>query len=250
MTDFILQTTGLKRSFAGIRAVDGVDLAVRRGSIHAVIGPNGAGKTTLFNLLTKFLEPTEGRILLRGEDITAAGPAQIASLGMVRSFQISSVFTRLTALQNVRVALMRRGGHSFHFWRSHRDLDRHNQRAMELLAAVGLERWAHERAARLPYGRKRALEIATTLALEPDVLLLDEPLAGMGQEDVEQVAALIKSLAGPRTVLLVEHNLKVIAQLADVITVMARGRVIAEGPYATVSQNPEVRSAYLGSSHA
>lgn len=250
MTDVILQTSGLGRSFGGIRAVQDVNLSVRRGTIHAVIGPNGAGKTTLFNLLTKFLPPSDGRIVLDGVDITSAGPSQIAALGMVRSFQISSVFTRLTALQNVRVALMRSGGESFHFWRPHRDLERYNPRALELLRLVGLERWADVRAAHLPYGRKRALEIATTLALEPEILLLDEPLAGMGQEDVEQIALLVKSLAGRRTIVIVEHNLKVIAQLSDTITVMARGRVIVEGTYAEVSRHPDVRSAYLGSAHA
>lgn len=250
MSEIILQTTALCRNFAGVKAVDNVNFHVRRGDIHALIGPNGAGKTTFFNLLTKFIPPSSGQIYWKGQDVTSTGASEVAKLGMVRSFQISSVFPRLSVLQNVRVALLRQSGEAFSFWRSHRALERFDPRARELLEQVGLERFADERAARLPYGRKRALEIATTLALEPELLLLDEPLAGMGHEDVEQVASLIKSLAPTRTIVVVEHNLKVIERLADTITVLARGRVIAEGPYESVSRNGEVRTAYLGTSHA
>lgn len=250
MSNILLQTTALRRTFAGVAAVDDVNFQVRPGQIHALIGPNAAGKTTFFNLLTKFLPPSSGQIHWKGQDITSAGASDVAQLGMVRSFQISSVFPKLSALQNVRVALLRQSTDAFAFWRSPRALERFDEPARELLAQVGLERFAHERAARLPYGRKRALEIATTLALDPELLLLDEPLAGMGQEDVEQVASLIKSLAPKRTIVIVEHNLKVIERLADTITVLARGRIIAEGSYATVSRNADVRAAYLGNSHA
>lgn len=249
-SDIVLRTAGLRRSFGGFNAVDGVSIDIIRGQIHAIIGPNGAGKTTMFNMLTKFLSPTAGQIQLDGVDITHVGPAQVASLGMVRSFQISSTFGRLSALQNVRIALMRAGNSSFRFWRSHRDMDQYNDEARKLLAKVGLESWAERPAASLPYGRKRALELATTLALDPKVLLLDEPTAGMGQEDIETIVALVKSLARRKTIVIVEHNLKVISSLADTISVMVRGKVIAEGDYDAVSRHPDVRSAYLGSAHA
>ncbi|KRB49083.1 ABC transporter ATP-binding protein [Rhizobium sp. Root708] len=248
-TDFILQTRELRRDFGGFRAIDGVSLDIRRGQIHAIIGPNGAGKTTTFNMLTKFLAPTAGSITLDGIDITSAGPAQVASLGMVRSFQISSTFGRLTALQNVRIALLRAANETHQFWRSSDHMNKHNDRAMQLLGQVGLETWAHHPAALLPYGRKRALELATTLALDPKILLLDEPTAGMGQEDIQTISRLVKSLAGRKTIVIVEHNLKVISELADRISVMVRGRVVCEGDYATVSANPDVKAAYLGSAH-
>ncbi len=249
MDQIILQARGICRDFGGFRAVDDVNLDVKAGQIHAIIGPNGAGKTTMFNLLTKFLPPSAGQIILDGADITHSGPADVASHGMVRSFQISSTFGRLTALQNVRVALMRPGGGTFRFWATHRDMDRYNERAFELLSAVGLETWAHTQASSMPYGRKRALELATTLALEPKVLLLDEPMAGMGQEDIETITTLIRSLSGAKTIIIVEHNLKVVSSLADTISVMVRGRVVAEGDYKTVSSDPNVKAAYLGSSH-
>jgi branched-chain amino acid transport system ATP-binding protein len=247
--DDILVTEGLSKTFGGFTAVSGVDLRVRRGSIHALIGPNGAGKTTCFNMLTKFLEPSRGRILYDGHDITAAKPADVARLGLVRSFQISAVFPHLTALQNVRVALQRQRGDSFDFWRSKRVLHVLDGRARELLADVGLAEFADVLAGEMPYGRKRALEIATTLALDPQMLLLDEPMAGMGQEDVARVVALIKRISAKRTVLMVEHNLQVVAHLSDTITVLTRGRVLAEGDYASVSANAEVREAYLGVGH-
>lgn len=250
MTDTILETSGLTREFAGFVAVDGVTLSVRTGSIHALIGPNGAGKTTCFNLLTKFLAPTRGRILFKGRDITRLAPAQVARLGLVRSFQISAVFPRLTALENVRVALQRARGASFDFWRSERVLDVFNDRAMALLADVGLDGMADTVAGMLPYGRKRALEIATTLALDPEMLLLDEPTAGMGHEDVDRVVQLIRRIRTGRTILMVEHNLSVVEGLCDIITVLTRGKVLAEGDYATVSADPEVVSAYLGTAHA
>ena len=248
--EFILETHGLTKEFAGFFAVRDVALKVRRGSIHALIGPNGAGKTTCFNLLTKFLRPSAGQILYKGQDITALAPADVARLGLVRSFQISAVFPHLTALENVRVALQRQHGASFDFWHNERLLGSLNGRARELLESVGLAEFEDAIAVELPYGRKRALEIATTLALEPEMLLLDEPTAGMAHEDVERIAALIKRVAADRTVLMVEHNLNVVAKLSDVITVLSRGEIIAEGDYRSVSGHPEVIKAYLGSEHA
>jgi branched-chain amino acid transport system ATP-binding protein len=248
--DYIIETRGLVREFKGFVAVNGVDLKVRRGAIHALIGPNGAGKTTVFNLLTKFLEPSRGQILYQGRDITRAKPAALAREGMVRSFQISATFPHLTVLENVRVALQRELGTSFHFWRSEASLAALNERALALLEAVGLEGFEASAAGELPYGRKRALEIATTLALDPKMMLLDEPTAGMGHEDVGRVAELIKRVAAERTVLMVEHNLSVVADLSDTITVLARGQILAEGSYEEVSTNPEVREAYMGTGAA
>ena len=248
--EIILETRNLTKEFAGFVAVSGINLRVVRGSIHALIGPNGAGKTTCFNLLTKFMRPTGGEIIYNGRDITALAPADVARLGLVRSFQISAVFPHLTVLENVRIALQRRRGGSFDFWRSKRVLDAFNERAMSLIADVGLALFAHAPAVELPYGRKRALEIATTLALDPEMLLLDEPTAGMGQEDISRISALIKTVAADRTVLMVEHNLSVVADLSDCITVLTRGRVLAEGDYATVSADANVREAYLGVGHA
>ncbi|MEO6895400.1 MAG: ABC transporter ATP-binding protein [Caldimonas sp.] len=248
--DLILETRELTKEFKGFVAVDKVNLRVRRGSIHALIGPNGAGKTTCFNLLTKFLKPTSGRILFAGTDITAEAPAAIARRGVVRSFQISAVFAHLSVLENVRVALQRKLGTSFHFWRSESSLHSLDARALELLRAVDLEPYAALLAVELSYGRKRALEIATTLAMEPTLMLLDEPTQGMGLEDVDRIRALIKKVAADRTVLMVEHNMSVVASIADTITVLARGATLAEGPYAEVSRDPAVIEAYMGSSSA
>jgi len=247
VTDSILQTEGLTKEFRGFLAVNGVALRVRAGSIHALIGPNGAGKTTCFNLLTKFLQPTRGTIRFQGRDITNRRPAQVARLGLVRSFQISAVFPHLTALENVRVALQRVRGGSFDFWRSENVLHVYDGRARELLEDVGLSEYADTPAANLSYGRKRALEIATTLALEPAMMLLDEPTAGMTHEDVDRVVALIRRVRQGRTIQMVEHNRSVVEGLCDTITVLTRGRVLAEGDYATVSRNQEVVNAYLGS---
>jgi len=248
--DTILETEGLTKEFRGFVAVNNVALRIQRGTIHALIGPNGAGKTTCFNLLTHFLAPTRGRIVFNGRDITGSRPADIARLGLVRSFQISAVFPHLTVLENVRIALQRRRGGSFDFWRSERLLGRFNDRARELLGAVGLGPFASTIAGELPYGRKRALEIATTLALDPEMMLLDEPTAGMAHEDVERIAALIRQAAADRTILMVEHNLGVVENLSHTITVLARGEILAEGDYASVSRNPQVIEAYLGSGHA
>ncbi len=245
--DLILETRELSKEFKGFVAVDNVNLRVRRGSIHALIGPNGAGKTTCFNLLTKFLRPTSGRILFAGTDITADRPAAIARRGVVRSFQISAVFGHLSVLENVRVALQRRLGTSFHFWKPESSLQSLDARALELLRAVDLEAYAALPAVELSYGRKRALELATTLAMEPTLMLLDEPTQGMGLEDVERIRSLIKKVAADRTVLMVEHNMSVVASIADTITVLARGATLAEGPYAEVSRNPAVIEAYMGS---
>ena len=244
--DHILHTQGLTKDFRGFVAVKSVDLKVRKHSIHALIGPNGAGKTTCFNLLTKFLRPSAGTITYKGIDITSYKPAQVTRLGLVRSFQISAVFPHLSVLENVRIALQRQRGRSFDFWRSASVLRAFESRALELLEAVGLESFARTRAVELSYGRKRALEIATTLALDPETMLLDEPMSGMGHEDVGRIAALIKKISPNRTIIMVEHNLSVVSDLCDRITVLARGEILAEGDYATVSKNPEVVQAYMG----
>jgi branched-chain amino acid transport system ATP-binding protein len=248
-TDTILETRQLTKEFKGFVAVNQVDLKVRRGSIHALIGPNGAGKTTCFNLLTKFITPTRGSILFNGIDITGEAPAHIARRGIIRSFQISAVFPHLTVLENVRVALQRKLGTSFHFWRSERSLDALNDRAIELLHAVDLGAYVHHATVELSYGRKRALEIATTLAMDPELMLLDEPTQGMGLEDVDRIKQLIKKVAANRTVLMVEHNMSVVSSIADTITVLQRGATLAEGPYAEVSKNPAVIEAYMGSAN-
>jgi len=245
--EFILETRQLTREFKGFVAVDRVDLRIKRGTIHALIGPNGAGKTTVFNLLTKFLAVSGGQILYKGQDITTHKAADVARMGMVRSFQISAVFPHLSVLENVRVGLQRKLGTSFHFWKSERTLDVLNDRAMALLDEVGLSRYADTVTVELPYGRKRALEIATTLALDPELMLLDEPTQGMGHEDVGRVVELIRKVAAQRTVLMVEHNMHVVANLCDTITVLARGSVLAEGPYDQVSRDPRVLEAYVGS---
>jgi branched-chain amino acid transport system ATP-binding protein len=247
--DTILETRALTKEFKGFVAVDHVDLQVRRGTIHALIGPNGAGKTTTFNLLTKFLQPTSGTIVFNGQDITRDRPAEVARRGIIRSFQISAVFPNLTVLENVRVALQRSLGTSFHFWKREKSLDVLNERAMQLLARVGLTEFARTAAGDMPYGRKRTLEIATTLAMEPELMLLDEPTAGMGHEDVHRVKDLIKEVAAGRTVLMVEHNMSVVSGICDTITVLQRGAVLAEGPYAQVSANPQVIEAYMGTAH-
>jgi branched-chain amino acid transport system ATP-binding protein len=244
--EVILETRGLTKEFKGFTAVKDVSLKVRRGSIHALIGPNGAGKTTCFNLLTHFLEPTSGQIFFKDREITGSPPARIARMGLVRSFQISAVFPHLTVRENVRIALQRKRGSSFDFWRSDRVLRRLDNTARELVEAVGLSEFEETVAVELPYGRKRALEIATTLALDPEMMLLDEPTAGMTHADVERIAALIKRVSANRTVLMVEHNLSVVSTLSDRITVLQRGEILAEGDYATVSKNPQVIEAYLG----
>jgi branched-chain amino acid transport system ATP-binding protein len=246
LTAYALETDGLTKEFAGFTAVNDVSLRIRRHTIHALIGPNGAGKTTCFNLLTKFLEPTRGVIRYEGRDITRNRPADVARLGLVRSFQISAVFPHFTALENVRIALQRARGDSFDFWRSDHLLRRYDSRARELLDEVGLGDWAQAIAGEMPYGRKRALEIAATLALDPQMMLLDEPMAGMGLEDIDRIAALIKRVAQGRTVLMVEHNLSVVSRICDQMTVLTRGKVLAEGDYSTVSANPAVQEAYLG----
>jgi branched-chain amino acid transport system ATP-binding protein len=246
MADVILETRNLTKSFKGFAAVSDVNLQVQRGHIHALIGPNGAGKTTCFNLLTKFLVPSSGQILFNGRDITAASPAHIARMGIIRSFQISAVFPHLTVLQNVRIGLQRALGSSFHFWRSERSLSQLDAQALALLGEVDLTAYADTMTADLPYGRKRALEIATTLAMEPELMLLDEPTQGMGHEDVHRVTELIKKVSAGRTILMVEHNMNVVAGICDRISVLQRGAVLAEGSYAEVSQNPEVMEAYMG----
>lgn len=244
--DIILKTQGLTKEFLGFKAVSDVDLEIKRGSIHALIGPNGAGKTTVFNLLTKFHKPSSGKIWFNGQDITTENQVQVARRGMIRSFQISATFAHLTALENVRVGLQRQRSDSFHFWASEKKLNVLNDRAMALLESVDLGSFADTVTVEMPYGRKRALEIATTLALEPELMLLDEPTQGMGHEDVDRVVELIKKVSKNRTILMVEHNLSVVETLCDRLTVLQRGAVLAEGDYATVSSNPQVLEAYVG----
>jgi branched-chain amino acid transport system ATP-binding protein len=244
--EIILETRGLTKEFKGFVAVKDVSLKVQRGSIHALIGPNGAGKTTCFNLLTHFLEPTRGQIFYKGQEITGSSPSKIARMGLVRSFQISAVFPHLTVLENVRIALQRKRGSSYDFWRSEKVLKGLDAAARELVDAVGLSEFTETVAVELPYGRKRALEIATTLALDPEMMLLDEPTAGMTHNDVERITTLIKRVSANRTVLMVEHNLSVVSTLSDRITVLQRGEILAEGDYRTVSANPQVIEAYLG----
>jgi branched-chain amino acid transport system ATP-binding protein len=246
MADVILETRNLTKEFKGFTAVSDLNLKVQRGHIHALIGPNGAGKTTCFNLLTKFLVPTSGQILFNGRDITSARPAQIARMGIIRSFQISAVFPHMTVLQNVRIGLQRELGTSFHFWQSERSLSRLDDRAMQLLAEVDLTEFADTITVDMPYGRKRALEIATTLAMEPELMLLDEPTQGMGHEDVHRVTELIRKVAAGRTILMVEHNMNVVSGICDKISVLQRGAMLAEGSYAEVSRNPQVMEAYMG----
>ena len=245
--EYVLETRNLVKEFKGFVAVDDVNLNIRKGHIHALIGPNGAGKTTVFNLLTKFLIPTRGQILFNGRDITTMKSAAIAREGVVRSFQISAVFPHMTVLENIRVALQSFEGNSFSFWKSGNCLNKLNHRAMELLDSVGLAEFAHITTVELAYGRKRALELATTLAMEPQLMLLDEPTQGMGAEDVGQVVELVRKAAVGRTVLMVEHNLGVFSKLCDRITVLAQGAVLTEGDYKTVSADPRVREVYMGS---
>jgi branched-chain amino acid transport system ATP-binding protein len=250
MSDIILETRSLTKEFKGFTAVNNVNLQVERGHIHALIGPNGAGKTTCFNLLTKFLVPTSGQILFNNRDITSAAPAQIARQGIIRSFQISAVFPHLTAMENVRIGLQRSLGTSFHFWKSGNTLSQLRDRAMALLAEVDLTEFADTLTVDLPYGRKRALEIATTLGMEPELMLLDEPTQGMGHEDVDRVTALIKKVSAGRTILMVEHNMGVVSGICDKISVLQRGAVLAEGRYEEVATNPQVMEAYMGTEAA
>ena len=247
--DLILETRDLTKRFDGFIAVNGVNLQIERGTIHAMIGPNGAGKTTTFNLLTKFIQPTFGQILFNGRDITREQPEDLAKAGIVRSFQISAIFGEMTVAQNVRVALQRPLATYMHFWRPVSSLRRLNDRVDSLLEAVGLLEFRSLKAKELSYGRKRALEIATTFALDPELLLLDEPTSGLGHEDVDRISSLIKSFAKGRTLLMVEHNLSVVSSLSDKITVLTRGSVLVEGDYATISRDPRVMEAYLGTGH-
>lgn len=247
MSDYILETQHLTKDFKGFTAVSDVNLKVKTGSIHALIGPNGAGKTTVFNLITKFLPATSGKILFKGQDITNEAPAVTARRGFIRSFQISATFPHLTALENVRIGLQRKLGTEFHFWKSDKSLNVLNDQAMALLESVDLQTFASTVTAEMPYGRKRALEIATTLALDPEMMLLDEPTQGMGQEDIARVVELIRKVSANRTILMVEHNLSVVSHLCDRITVLTRGSILAEGTYDEVSSNPQVLEAYVGS---
>jgi branched-chain amino acid transport system ATP-binding protein len=248
--EIVLEAEHLTKNFRGFVAVNDVSLRVRKGSIHALIGPNGAGKTTTFNLLTKMITPSSGTIRFMGRDITREKPAEIARLGLVRSFQISAVFPHMTVMENVRVAVQKRHGDWFNFMFSSRRNSQYDDEAMALLATVGLEGYASHLASDLSYGRKRTLELATTLALEPQVLLLDEPMAGMAHEDIDRVAHIIREIGRSRTIVMVEHNLSVVSSLCTTITVLARGSVLAEGDYKTVAADPRVIEAYIGTSPA
>jgi branched-chain amino acid transport system ATP-binding protein len=247
--DAIIETRELTKEFSGFTAVSGVNLRIQRNSIHALIGPNGAGKTTCFNLITGFLRPSKGQVIYDGRDITGIAPAIVARLGMIRSFQISAVFGKLTVLDNVIVALQRKDALSFKFWRPTRVLDRFIAKAEQLIDDVGLTEYISIPAGELSYGRKRALEIATTLALDPPMMLLDEPMAGMGVEDTSKITDLIRRISPNRTILMVEHNLSVVADLSDTITVLEGGQILTEGTYEQVSTNPAVIDAYMGGAH-
>ena len=249
MSDIILQAEGLTKRFGGVAAVSDVDLTVRTGTIHSLIGPNGAGKTTCFNMLSSFLPPTSGRIHFKGRNITGMRAPDVARMRLVRSFQISAVFLRLTALKNIHVALQQKHGWGYNFWASDGRLEASTPEAMELLELVGLESSADVLASDLSYGQKRCLELATTLALEPELMLLDEPTAGLGIEDIKRITGVIRQIAKTRTILMVEHNLSVVAGLSDRISVLARGRILAEGDYETVSKDNRVIEAYLGGAH-
>jgi branched-chain amino acid transport system ATP-binding protein len=250
MGSAMICTTGLRKEFRGFAALRGVDLRVAEGSVHALVGPNGAGKTTLFNLLSGFLAPSAGRIEIAGRETTGLPPERIARLGVARSFQITSLFPALSARAHVELALQAGTGLGWRFWRSERTLGRFTDRALDLLAEVGLAAHADVAAGTLAYGRKRALELAVALALDPRVLLLDEPTSGMGAEDIDSTVALVRRIAQGRTVVLVEHNMSVVADLADRVTVLQQGAVLVEGPYAEVRTDPRVISAYLGTADA
>jgi branched-chain amino acid transport system ATP-binding protein len=247
---YAVETRALHKHFAGFRAVNGVELRLEAGLVHALVGPNGAGKTSLFNLLTGFLRPTSGHVLIFGDDVTGERPDEIAKRGVARSFQVTSLFEELSVVEHVALALQSRTGLGYGFWRDESALRQFDARARELLAEVGLAGVAEEPVRHLPYGQKRALELALALALEPKLLLLDEPTAGMGAEDVERTIALIARLRAGRTVVLVEHNMGVVGQLADNVIVLQQGKVIAEGPYQTVRADPAVVAAYLGAADA
>ncbi len=251
MAEWVLETRNLTKEFKGFVAVNDVNLRVQTGHIHALIGPNGAGKTTVFNLLTKFLTPTGGSIFFKGTNITREKPADIALRGIIRSFQISAVFPNLTPFENVRVALQRQLGTSYHFWKTEACLGELRDRAIELLAAVGLEELADVVTGELAYGRKRALEIATTLALEPELMLLDEPTQGMGLEDVGRITELMRKVAEGRTILMVEHNLKVVAAAGRLASPFCSGgRFWPRGATTRCRRTRRCMEAYMGSAHA
>ena len=242
----ILSTRNLVKTFRGFNAVNRVDLDVTQDSVHALVGPNGAGKTTLFHLLTGFHKPSGGTITANGVDVTGLAPERIARLGLARSFQITKLFAQLTPRQHLELALAASSGLGWRFWRPLSTLRRYDDRVDELLEQVGLTEQAEEAADALSYGRKRALELALALALEPKILLLDEPTAGMGTEDVDRTVELIERVRAGRTVILVEHNMNVVGRLADRVTVLQHGEVLVEGAYADIRKDPRVVAAYLG----
>ena len=249
-TGYLLTAKSLTKEFRGFTAVHDVNLSIRQGTVHALVGPNGAGKTTLFNLLTGFLKPTSGTITFDGQDITGLDPEKIAHLGIARSFQITSLFDNLTALEHLELALCSPTGLGFKFWRSERTLDQFRGRALELLDQVGMADRADDQVGQFAYGQKRAVELALALALEPKLLLLDEPTAGMSLEDVDRTIELVLSISAGRTVVFVDHNMHVVGSLANRVTVLQQGEILVEGTYDEVRKDEKVIAAYLGQAHA
>lgn len=246
----ILEVQDVSKRFGNFFAVRHANLSLLESSVHGLIGPNGAGKSTLFNICTGFLKPTEGSVRLRGQTVADKGPAWIARNGVGRSFQISAVFDGLSVIDNILVALQRRARLSFAFWKGEKSVSALRERACNLLEQVHLsDTWWDKHTASLPYGRRRMLELATTIATDPSILLLDEPLAGLGQEDVPVIIDLVRELAVGRSVLIVEHNLSAVSQLCDTVSVLDRGMIIANGTYTFVAADPKVRQAYLGDEH-
>ena len=249
MAEPILSTRDVAKVYAGFSALDGVTLDVAEGTVHAIIGPNGAGKTTFFNVLSGFAPATRGSVRFAGVEIGALDPSAIARMGMVRSFQINSVFPHLSVLDNVKIALQARTSLSRRLLASPRTTAVLDDPARTALASVGLDGERANLAVNLPYGQKRSLELAIALSQDPRVLLLDEPTAGMGVEDIDRTVELVRRIAPGRTIVLVEHNLRVVADLCDRVTVMQRGKVLVEGTYDEVRADERVVTAYLGGGH-
>jgi branched-chain amino acid transport system ATP-binding protein len=246
MTEPLLEVHGLKKAFGALRASDGISFDVRAGETHAVIGPNGAGKTTFISQLAGNLRPDSGQIRFAGEDITDLPAPRRARKGLARSFQITSVYPEFSALQNVALAVQAHAGHNFRFWRDARRDPALTLPAEKVLREVGLGERIHVLAANLAHGEQRQLEVAMALATGPRLLLLDEPMAGMGAEESQRMIALLSSLKRKQTLILVEHDMDAVFRLADRISVLVYGRVIASGAPDEVRANPEVRAAYLG----
>jgi branched-chain amino acid transport system ATP-binding protein len=246
--DIILETRNLRKDFGGLVAVSDVSIKVKAHSLHSIIGPNGAGKTTFFNLLSGNLEPTKGKVIFKGRDITDLPAHRTAHLGIGRSFQITNVFPHLTVLENVRLAAQALGRDSFKFWRHYEHFTRYEERARQVVAQVGLTDQAGLLAGTLSHGGKRKLELGILLAADPELLLLDEPTAGMAREEIPLLMEVIQQIQnqGDRTIMLVEHKMDLVMNVSDWITVMHQGQVLAEGTPAEIAANNVVQSAYLG----